>query len=73
MKSVRLFTFDNHPSHELATYYQIWVGGLVRGRGHYVIKPETEEEDKALRKGFADTGYTHKEVEHIMNYIYKKL
>lgn len=48
--SVRLFTFDNHPPQHLWNYYQIWVGGLVRGKGIYAIKPETEEEDRQNRK-----------------------
>ena len=71
--SVRLFTFDNHPPQHLWNYYQIWVGGLVRGRGHYVIKPESQEEDEVLRSEFALCGYTKPQIDDIMNYIYKKL
>ena len=72
--SVRLFTFDNHPPQHLWNHYQIWVGGLVRGKGHYVIKPESEEIDSLMRLTFREyEGYTDSEVEDIMNFIYKKL
>ena len=72
-KSVRLFTFDNHPPQHLWNYYQIWVGGLVRGKGHYVIKPDDEEMDQEMRRGFALSGYTKQQIDDIMNFIYKKL
>lgn len=70
---VRLYTFDNHPPQHLWSYYQIWVGGLVRGKGHYVIKPDGPEEERAMRKGFAMSGYSRAEIDDIMNFIYKKL
>lgn len=71
--SVRLFTFDNHPLQHLWNHYQIWVGGLVKGKGHYVIKPENKQMDGFMRKGFAISGYKQSEIEDIMNFIYKKL
>lgn len=55
-------------------YYQLWVGGLVRGKGIYAIKPETEEEDEKMRLGLATLdGFTPFQIEDIMNFIYKKL
>ena len=72
--SVRLFTFNNRPKQELWNHYQLWVGGLVRGRGIYVTKPETNEEDEMMRRTLHNLhGFRENEVEDIMNYIYKKL
>ena len=71
--NVRLFTFDNHPPQHLWNYFQIWVGGLVNGKGHYVIKPEDEEMDQEMRRGFSLSGYTKQQIDDIMNFIYKKL
>lgn len=72
--SVRLFTFDNHPAESLWNYYQIWVGGMVRGRGLYVIKPDNPEQDTMMRRVFRYVeGFKPNEVEDIMNFIYKKL
>lgn len=71
---VRLFTFDNHPPQHLWNYYQIWVGGLVKGKGHYVVKPEDLREDLRMRRTFRIVdGYTAEQVDDIMNFIYKKL
>ena len=71
---VRLFTFDNHPPQHLWNNYQIWVGGLVTGRGLYVTKPQSEEEDDMMRMSLHDVyGYKDKEVEAIMNFINDKL
>lgn len=71
---VRLFTFDNHPPQHLWNYYQLWVGGLVRGQGIYAVKPETEEDDTMMRRTLRlVNGFTAEQVEDIMNYIYKKL
>ena len=72
--SVRLFTFDNHPPQEYWSYYQIWVGGLVTGRGLYVTKPETDEADSTMRWVLKNQyGYNKNQIEDIMNFIYKKL
>lgn len=72
--SVRLFTFDNKPPERLWNHYQIWVGGLVKGKGLYVVKPETKEKDELMRATLRNMeGYTPEQVEDIMNYIYKKL
>ena len=72
--SVRLFTFDNHPPQHLWNHYQIWVGGLARGKGHFVIKPETRDVDSLMRLTFKEVeGYTDNQIEDIMNFIYTKL
>ena len=72
--SVRLFTFDNHPPQHLWNYYQLWVGGLVHGKGIYAVKPDSDEEDKMMRRALMMVhGFDENEVEDIMNFIYKKL
>ena len=72
--SVRLFTFDNKPPQYLWNYYQLWVGGLVHGKGIYAIKPENKEEDRQMRLALRTIdGFTPTQVEDIMNFIYKKL
>lgn len=70
---VRLFTFDNHPPQHLLNHYQIWVGGPVRGKGHYVMKPNCKEEDERMRLMFTLEDYTYSQINDIMNFIYKKL
>lgn len=71
--SVRLFTFDNHPPQHRMNHYQIWVGGLARGKGFYVIKPEDEAHEMQMRTGFASFGYSKQQIDDIINFIYKKL